>query len=95
MRKKKGNMALKSVESQNVEFKSNWRDEYLKVICAFANADGGKLIIGIDADSYYPFIVNLWNRPFYIFGFASIYFLFDFDLPAPFFLGEIFSSLAI
>lgn len=24
------------------------RDEYLKVICAFANADGGKLIIGID-----------------------------------------------
>ena len=44
----KENMALKSVESQNVEFKSNWRDEYLKVICAFANADGGKLIIGID-----------------------------------------------
>lgn len=33
-------MALESVESQNVEFKSNWRDEYLKVICAFANADG-------------------------------------------------------
>src|SRR4030066_2457443 len=44
----KENMALKSVESQNVEFKSNWRDEYLKVICAFANAEGGKLIIGID-----------------------------------------------
>lgn len=41
-------MALRSVESQNVEFKSNWRDEYLKVICAFANTDGGKLIIGID-----------------------------------------------
>ena len=41
-------MALKFIESQNVEFKSNWRDEYLKVICAFANADGGKLIIGID-----------------------------------------------
>ncbi|MBM4146066.1 MAG: transcriptional regulator [Nitrospira sp.] len=31
-----------------MEFKSNWRDEYLRVICAFANADGGKLIIGID-----------------------------------------------
>ena len=41
-------MVLKSVESQNVELKSNWRDEYLKVICAFANADGGKLILGID-----------------------------------------------
>ena len=25
LRKEKGNMALKSVESQNVEFKSNWR----------------------------------------------------------------------
>ena len=48
MRKEKGNMALKSIESQNVEFKSNWRDEYLKVICAFANADGGKLIVGVD-----------------------------------------------
>ncbi len=22
--------------------KATWRDEYLKVICAFANADGGK-----------------------------------------------------
>jgi len=40
-------MALKSVESQNIEFKSNWRDEYLKVICTFANADGGKLIKAI------------------------------------------------
>ena len=41
-------MALKSVESQNVEFKSAWRDEYLKVICAFANADGGTIYIGVD-----------------------------------------------
>ena len=48
MRKEKGNMALKSVESQNVEFKSSWRDEYLKVISAFANTDGGKLMIGMD-----------------------------------------------
>lgn len=35
-------------ESQNIEFKSNWRDEYLKVICAFANTAGGELIIGMD-----------------------------------------------
>jgi len=41
-------MVLKSVESQNMEFKPNWRDEYLKVICAFANADGGNLILGVD-----------------------------------------------
>ena len=47
-KRQEDDMALISVESQNIEFKSNWRDEYLKVICAFANADGGKLIIGID-----------------------------------------------
>ena len=41
-------MELKSVESQNVEFKSSWRDEYLKVISAFANTDGGKLMLGVD-----------------------------------------------
>ena len=35
-------------ESQNVEYKSTWRDEYLKWICGFANANGGKLFIGID-----------------------------------------------
>ena len=48
MKKEKENMALKSVESRNVEFKSNRRDEYHKVICAFANADGGKLMIAIN-----------------------------------------------
>lgn len=35
-------------ESQNVEFKESWRDEYLKWICGFANAQGGKLYIGIN-----------------------------------------------
>ena len=35
-------------ESQTVEFKPNWRDEYLKVVCAFANTDGGELILGTD-----------------------------------------------
>jgi ATP-dependent DNA helicase RecG len=35
-------------ESQNIEYKSSWRDEYLKWICGFANASGGKLYIGID-----------------------------------------------
>ena len=33
-------------ESQHVEFKEIWRDEYLKSICGFANAEGGALIIG-------------------------------------------------
>ena len=35
-------------ETQNIEYKSTWRDEYLKWICGFANAQGGTLIIGKD-----------------------------------------------
>lgn len=35
-------------ESQNIEFKETWRDEYLKWICGFANAQGGKLYIGVN-----------------------------------------------
>lgn len=35
-------------ENQNVEWKESWRDEYLKWICGFANAQGGKLYIGCD-----------------------------------------------
>ena len=33
-------------ENQNVEWKESWRDEYLKWICGFANANGGILVIG-------------------------------------------------
>ncbi len=35
-------------ESQNVEWKSKWNDEYLQWICGYANAQGGKLYIGCD-----------------------------------------------
>lgn len=35
-------------ENQNTEWKRSWRDEYLKWICGFANAKGGKLFIGKD-----------------------------------------------
>ena len=35
-------------ESQNVEYKVSWRDEYLKWVCGFANAQGGTIYIGID-----------------------------------------------
>lgn len=34
-------------ESQNIEYKQSWRDEYLKWICGFANASGGKIYIGV------------------------------------------------
>jgi ATP-dependent DNA helicase RecG len=35
-------------ENQHIEWKESWRDEYLKWICAFANAQGGVLEIGRD-----------------------------------------------
>lgn len=35
-------------ESQQFEFKESWRDDYLKTICAFANAQGGTMHIGRD-----------------------------------------------
>ncbi|MDE0102654.1 MAG: ATP-binding protein [Gemmatimonadota bacterium] len=35
-------------ESQNIEWKRSWRDEHLKWICGFANAQGGVLEIGKD-----------------------------------------------
>ena len=35
-------------ESQLIEYKESWREEHLKWICGFANAQGGTLFIGID-----------------------------------------------
>jgi len=35
-------------ESQHVEWKESWRDDYLKWICGFANAQGGVLEVGRD-----------------------------------------------
>ena len=35
-------------ESQNIEHKESWRDEYLRWICGFANAQGGTLYIGVN-----------------------------------------------
>ncbi len=35
-------------ETQNTEYKSSWHDDYLKWICGFANAQGGKIYIGKD-----------------------------------------------
>ena len=41
---------MKKAESQNVEYKRSWHDEYLKWVCGFANAKGGTIWIGIDDD---------------------------------------------
>jgi ATP-dependent DNA helicase RecG len=35
-------------ENQNTEWKSAWKDEYLAWVYGFANAQGGKLSIGVD-----------------------------------------------
>ncbi len=36
------------IENQNIEFKSIWKDEYLKWICGMANSNGGIVYIGKD-----------------------------------------------
>jgi ATP-dependent DNA helicase RecG len=38
----------KGAESQNIEWKQSWHDDYLKWICGFANAQGGRIFIGKD-----------------------------------------------
>jgi len=35
-------------ETQNIEYKSSWHDDYLKWICGFANAQGGRIYVGKD-----------------------------------------------
>ena len=35
-------------ETRKVAFKQNWHDEYLKWICGFAIAQGGKLVVCVD-----------------------------------------------
>lgn len=44
----RGEPIITMPETQNVEYKQSWHDDYLKWICGFANANGGKLFIGID-----------------------------------------------
>ena len=35
-------------ETQLIEWKASWRDEYLQWLCGFANAQGGVLEVGRD-----------------------------------------------
>lgn len=35
-------------QEKNIAYWKEWRDEGMKTICGFANADGGKIIIGMD-----------------------------------------------
>jgi ATP-dependent DNA helicase RecG len=47
-------------ETQNIEYKSIWKDEYLKWICGFANAQGGTLFIGKDNSGN---VIGVQNAP--------------------------------
>jgi ATP-dependent DNA helicase RecG len=46
-------------ENQNIEWKESWRDDYLKWICGFSNASGGKLIIGKNDKGRFSEINNI------------------------------------
>ena len=45
-------------ESQNIEWKRSWHDDYLKWICGFANAVGGTIYIGKDDDGVVTHLEN-------------------------------------
>lgn len=35
-------------EAQHTEWKETWRDDYLRWVCGFANAQGGRLLLGVN-----------------------------------------------
>lgn len=39
-------------ESQTIEYKQSWHDDYMKWVCGFANADGGIIYIGKNDTGY-------------------------------------------
>ena len=41
-------MKIYQDESQNIEYKESWNDKYLEWICGFANAQGGRIFIGVN-----------------------------------------------
>lgn len=47
-------------ENQQIEWKESWRDEFLKSVCAFANSDGGVVVIGRNNKGK---VVGLANAP--------------------------------
>ena len=67
------------METQNTEYKRLWKDEFLKEICAFANAQGGTLYIGIDDNGHVVGVNEAKNKPrnlniasvFYMAGFIE------------------------
>lgn len=57
------------IEKQNTEWKESWRNDYFEYISAFANAEGGRIYIGINdkgevvgIDDHQKLLVNLPNQ---------------------------------
>ncbi len=66
-------------QTHNIEYNSVWRDEYLKWICGFANAQGGVLYIGkddhghiVDVDNSKKLMEDLPNKITSILGIVPI-----------------------
>lgn len=56
-------------ESQNIEWKRSWHEDYLKWVCGFANAFGGTICIGkndfgevVHVDNYAKLLEDIPNR---------------------------------
>ncbi len=49
---------MEDIEKQNIEFKEIWKEDYLKWICGFANAQGGKIYIGKNDDGVVLGVTN-------------------------------------
>ena len=65
-------------ESQNIEYKQSWHDDYLKWICGFANAQGGRIYIGkddngkvVDVENYKPLMDEIPNKIKNMMGIAA------------------------
>jgi ATP-dependent DNA helicase RecG len=48
-------------ESQNIEWKKSWHDDYLKWVCGFANAFGGTIFIGKDDNGVITHLADYRN----------------------------------
>ncbi len=48
-------------ESQNIEWKKSWHDDYLKWVCGFANAIGGIIFIGKDDNGVITHLTDYRN----------------------------------
>ena len=51
-------ISKKNTENQTIEWKREWKDEYLDWICGFANSQGGRFFIGIDDKGHVHGLAN-------------------------------------